>query len=168
MNMSTTNTTENDKSFLMEDTPRTDVAGTDVNPRTEDVTHSHRGDTHTNFYHREGDMVWRLFYDNSTFDHDGRYRCVAYCRNDADGLTKYGASIFKKDDKCTFNKRRVRRELSHTARKRFEKRPVRLIINKVTDQTDLQKRLTKAVFRYGVGAERVDDNAEKPYIHGTM
>ena len=159
MNMSsTTIPTENDKSFVAETSPsQVDVV---MRPISEDK--------HENFYRREGDMVWRLFYDDSTFDRDGRYRCVAYSRNEADGLTEYGAAVFKKEDGCIFNKRRVRRELSHTARNRFQKRPVRLVMNEVNDRTDLQKRLTKAVFRYGVGSKRVSDDADKVLVHGSM
>lgn len=158
---STTIPTKNDKNFV--------ASSPEVAPSQVDVVMRPRsGDNHANFYCRKGDIVQRLFYDDSTFERDGRYRCVAYRRNEADGLTEYGAAVFKKDDGCTFSKRRVRRELSHTARNRFQKRPVRLIMNEVTDRADLQKRLTKAMFRYGVGSERVSDDADKVLIHGSM
>lgn len=166
INMSTTNPTENDKSFTTESeaVASAPVTVSDVDVAMRPVPKNN----HTNFYRRKGDMVWRIFYDNSTFKHDGRYRCVAYCRNEADGLTEYGAAVFKKDNNCTFNKRLVRHELSHTARKRFEKRPVRLVMNEVSDRTDLHKRLKKAMFRYGVKAERVDEGAEKLLVHGSV
>lgn len=172
---STTIPTENDKNFIApavsaEAIPvTTGVETPEVSPSQIDVVmHPRSGDKHANFYRREGDMVWRLFYDDSTFDRDGRYRCVAYCRNEANGLTEYGAAVFKKDDGCTFNKRRVRHELSHTARNRFRKRPIRLVMNDVSDRTDLQKRLTKAMFRYGVGSKHVLDDADKVLVHGSM
>lgn len=123
------------------------------------------------FYKRKGDMVWRLFYDDSTFAKDGRYRCIAYSHNEADGLTEYGASVFKLDEGKTFNKRAVRRELNHTARKRFEKRPVRLVMEEVKDRGDLQKRLTKALYRYGAGSKRdgkSTEGSDKLLIHGKM
>lgn len=124
--------------------------------------------SNSQFYRRNGDMVWRLFYDDSTFDRDGRYRCVAYCHNDKDGLTEYGGAVYKKDEGRTFDKRRIRRELSHTARERFEKRPVRLVISETKNRSDLHKRLTKAMFKFGVGSTRVPDDEEKVEIHGSI
>lgn len=110
----------------------------------------------------------RIFYDQSTFDRDGRYRCIAYRYNEKDDIVEYGASVFKKDDETTFKKKAVRRGLSHTARERFSKRPVRIVMKEVKDDIDFQKRLTKAMFRYGAGSKRVSDGVDKNIIHGTI
>lgn len=139
-------------------------------PRKEDFLTGKDGQNPT-FYKRKGNMVWRLFYDDSTFAKDRRYRCIAYSHNENDGLTEYGASVFKLDEGKIFNKKTIRRELNHTARKRFEKCPVRVVMAEVKDRADLQKRLTKALYRYGSRSKRDEksvEEADKLIIHGKM
>lgn len=123
------------------------------------------------FYTRRGDNVWRVFYQD-TLEKDNRYRAFAYHFNEADGLLEYGGAVYRHEPESgTFNKRRVRNELSHTARHRFQVAPVRLVLKEVKDVKDrneLHQRITKAAFKYHMrAAERVKGDPDKVEIHGT-